>query len=162
MEPTDTLVLFSEISVALAGFTGIVVTIGKSNNPVSNIRIQVAVLGSLQVLLFSIAPILLLTAMSSEKLAWQVASLTHLAFIVLYYLMHLPDVKMVLRDGSVVEKLFTAGDFCASIALAINGLGFNTWDLAAVYLIVLSWILFQASFQFYVSVESLWKGNDNA
>jgi hypothetical protein len=156
MHSIDILILFSEVSVAIAGFAGIVGAIERPRDAISDIRTQVVVLAALEVLFCSITSLLLLIAMPSENLAWQVASVILFVIMMHFYVTQPGDVKRLLTEGTRIEKLFVGLDSLAAFTLLLNGLALLPWELSTVYLICLFLLLYQAGQYFYFSVERLW------
>jgi hypothetical protein len=161
MHTTDILILYSEISVAIAGFAGIAGAIAKPKDEISKLRVQAVVTCAIPLLLFSFVTLLLLSTISSEELVWQSASLIPLIWTVGYYLTHFGDVKVIFT-ASNAEKLIVGLDIVVVIALALNVLVLHPWKLSSVYLVcIFSWLL-QACYFFYLSIEPLWRNKTGA
>ena len=155
METADILILYCEISVAIAGFAGIAGAIAKPQDELSKIRIQAVVTCAIPLLLFSFATLLLLAAVASEELVWRSVSLVMSIYIVGYYVTHIADIKALI-SSSHIEKLVVLSDIAVAAVLLLNVLALHPWDLSTVFLLCLfSWLV-QACFFFYVSIQSLW------
>ena len=78
MEPSDALIAAIEASVALAGFSGIVVVFGRRSQgewlPQEELRLSMLLGASFQALLVSFLGVLLLSANLPESTAWTVCS----------------------------------------------------------------------------------------
>ena len=156
METADILILYCEISVALAGFAGIAGAVAQTKERLSKIRVQTVVTCAIPLLLFSFASLLMLAADSSDELVWRSTSLAMLIFIVGYYVTHIEDIK-TLFVASPIEKVVIAMDMVVAAALLLNVLVLHSWNLSTIYLTCLfSWLV-QACYFFYVSIESLWR-----
>lgn len=94
MDPEVTLTAIAQVSVALAGFTGVASALGRRRKnewtPEERLQLRTLVETSLTAMFLSFAPGVLDLIVASESALWQLANLllgaTHLTFITLFLL----------------------------------------------------------------------------
>ena len=152
------LIVIAEVSVAVAGFAGIIAAIGKHRDPFARLAIKNVVFGALAVVLGSLLPILLSFSGLHDDWVWRGASATALVVISVYYLANRSDI--VLSTGRRIEWVLIAGDGVVSLGLVMAVLGIPAPSYSFVYLAALYWSLVAIFRYFLVSISSLWIGDD--
>ena len=162
MQQADVLELLAELSVAFAGFTGLVGALRLRRDQDQALRGELRILieFSLYLMIASLVPLFLWQAGASEASAWRIASLGHVVFIVVYY---------VRRARTLLANAVAAGNasvFWGTLAVesvigslvAANGLGLLPWPLHVVYLGNLFYQLIGTALSFMRFAAPLWRG----
>ena len=149
MDSQATLTVIAEVSVALAGFTGVVAVLGGRREhdwtPGERLQLRTLVETSLTAMFLSFFPSVLDEIMSSESAVWRVSNLClgsiHLAFISRFLL----RAKVAKPTAGQLALLSTG--FAAILAHFLAFAGFLPWYVA-IFILGLLQQVFVAAFNF--------------
>ncbi len=153
LDPQATLTTIAEVSVALAGFTGIAAVLGSRRDqewtPEERLRLRTLVETSLTALFLSFAPSVLGLIMTSDSAVWRLANLLlgtiHLAFISRFFV----RTKVAKPTGGQLALLATG--FSAILAHFLAAAGLLPWYVA-IFILGLLQQVFVASFNFVLLI----------
>jgi len=158
LEHHDVLRTLAEVATAFAGFTGIVVVLGRRSEDSWDVRDKAALAllltSSLGVVFFAFAPDLSLAANLEAPLAWRVSSFAfatyHLSIIVGGLLARRANLARGERPlaPKPVEFAQFAGGFAIVLGQFLAALGFIPTWLFFLYLLSMLWLLAIATFAF--------------
>ena len=154
----DALIVIAEVSVAVAGFGGIIAAIGRPQDPFARLAIKNVLIGALINVMNSLLPILLSLSGLRDQWVWRVAAGGFLVGGLVYYLANWGDIAF--STGRRIEWLFIAGDMIVSVALVASVLGYAPLGYSFVYMGALYWALVAIFRYFTVSVSALWAGDE--
>ena len=154
----DALIVVAEVSVAVAGFAGIIAAIGKPRDPFARLAIKNVVLGALGVVLFSLLPIVLSFSGLHDDWVWRVASGGYCVVGSVYYFANRGGI--VQSTGRRIERVMIAGDAIVGLGLVAAVFGYPAPSYSFVYLGALYWSLVAICRYFSFSISSLWVGDD--
>ena len=154
----DALIVVAEVSVAVAGFAGIIGAIGKPQDAFARLAIKNVVIGALFNVMYSLLPILLSLSGLHDQWVWRVASAVVLVGGFVYYLASWNDIAF--STAHRTEWAFMAGDVIVGLAFAASIFGHPPLSYSFVYMGGLCWGLATIFRYFAVSVSSLWVGGD--
>ena len=148
-DPQATLTTIAEVSVALAGFTGVVAVLGSRRDhewtPEERLQLRTLVETSLTALFLSFAPSVLGLVMTSESAVWRLANLLlgamHLASITMFIV----RTKVAKPTGGQLALL--ASGFSVILAHFLAAAGLLPW-YAAIFILGLLQLVFVATFNF--------------
>jgi len=148
-DPQATLTTIAEVSVALAGFTGVVAVLGGRRDhawtPEERLQLRTLVETSLTALFLSFAPSVLGLVMTSESAVWRLANLLlgamHLASITMFIV----RTKVAKPTGGQLALL--ASGFSVILAHFLAAAGLVPW-YATIFILGLLQLVFVATFNF--------------
>ena len=149
LSPESTLSTIAEISVALAGFTGVVAVLGSRRKhdwtPEERLQLRTLVETSLTALFLSFAPSVLSSFTASESVVWRTSNFllgaTHLAFISRFFV----RTKIARPTGGQLALLVSG--FAAILAHFLAAAGILPWYVA-IFIIGLLQQVLVAAFNF--------------
>ena len=153
----DTLIVFAEVSVAIAGFAGIMAVVGRSTNDLDKFRIKGLVVGAAALVLFSLLPIVLALSGILEETLWRSVSGIRVTFDVLVYVAFRDDLALFKTRPLLMVSV--AGECLMVLALLAAVLGYPLGSYSFVYAGSLFWALFQVLTVFVHSISSLWESS---
>ena len=148
-DPQATLTTIAEVSVALAGFTGVVAVLGSRRDhewtPEERLQLRTLVETSLTALFLSFAPSVLGLVMTSESAVWRLANL-------LLGAMHLASITMFIARTKVAKPTggqlaLLASGFSVILAHFLAAAGLLPW-YDAIFTLGLLQLIFVATFNF--------------
>ena len=154
----DALIVVAEISVAVAGFGGIIAAIGKPQDPFARLAIKNVVIGAITIVMFSLSPILLSLGGLHDQWVWRGASAGVIVAVFVYYLANWSDIAF--SFGNRIEWAFGAGDVVVGLVTVASVFGYPLLSYPFVYFGGLYWGLAMVFRYFAVSISSIWAGDD--
>ena len=153
---TEVLILLAEVSVAVAGFAGIVGAIAKPTGETARADLKALVAGAVGVLFFSLLALVIAFFPISADIFWRLMAACLSIYVIWYYLVNRQDIRFLLTSPRWI--IVMAGDLLMLLVLlaTIGGMGFVGG--AAVYLGSLLWILSQTLVFFALAMAALWQG----
>ena len=149
LDPEATLSTIAEVSIALAGFTGVVAVLGSRRDhqwtPEERLQLRTLVETSMTALFLSFAPSVLGQVMSSETAIWRVANFllgtTHLAFISRFF------VRTKVARPTAGQLALLATGFIAILAHFLAAANLLPWYVT-IFILGLLQQVFVAAFNF--------------
>ncbi len=154
MDYQDLLQTLAEVSVALAGFSGVVSVFGRRRtgewDPADRLHLSFMLETSLAALFLSILPFALLAAELSPRWTWTVMSGVLAAFLVLVDGAAIYRYRRLSSDqqigmGRILGTASLLGDLCVIVLQLFNVFSAREFSL---YLIGLIWLLFSCAISF--------------
>ena len=155
MDHQDLLQTLAEVSVALAGFSGVVSVFGRRHtgewDPADRLHLSFMLETSLAVLFLSLLPFALLSVELTPRSTWTIMSSVLAAFLVMafgaatYRYRRLSSGDQRMAVGRVYGIAMTLGDSSVIALQLFNVFSAHEFSL---YLIGLIWLLFSCAFSF--------------
>ena len=164
MQSEGALVLFAELSVAFAGFTGVVGALrrGKPDDDAARQASELRLLieYSILTLIKSVLPLVLWNIGLPELDAWRVACAYAVIESATYYWFRFsalranapPESSKSFRAGFVIDSVVVFGLFLGAVNVF-------PWGPSAIYLVALLWNLIGTALSFIRLVQPIWKAN---
>jgi hypothetical protein len=154
----DALIVIAEVSVAIAGFAGIIAAIDRPKDAYARLAVKNVLFGAITLVMYSLLPILLSVSGLHHEWVWRAASGAMLVLGVAYIFRNWSDIVFSAAHRS--EWVFMAGDAIVGLALAASVFAHPVLSYSFVYMGALFWGLACAFWYFAISVSSLWAVND--
>ena len=154
MDHQDLLQTFAEVSVALAGFSGVVSVFGRRHtgewDPADRLHLSFMLETSLAVLFLSLLPFALLLVELPPRLTWATMSSVLAAFLVVAFAAATYRYRRLSGDqriglGRIYGTAMTLGDSSVIVLQLFNVFSAREFSL---YLIGLIWLLFSCAISF--------------
>ena len=162
MQSEGTLVLFAELSVAFAGFTGVVGALHRriADDVAAAQELRLLLEYSVLTLIKSAVPLVLWNMGSSELSAWRMASAYWVIQSVAYHWFRFA----ALRASFPPESRFLfwtsiAVDWAIWVGLTLGAANLLPWGPAPLYLLALLWNLTGTALSFIRLVRPIWESN---
>ncbi len=155
----DALIVIAEVSVAIAGFAGIIAAVNKPSDSFARMAFANVVFGAIGVVLQSLLPILLAFSGLRDEWVWRVASAVFVLGVVIAYIANRNEIVQS-TEGHRSEWVFIAADVIVALWLAGAVLGHPAPNYSFVYLGALYWYLVVSFRYFFVSISSLRAGDN--
>jgi hypothetical protein len=162
MQSEGTLVLFAELSVAFAGFTGVVGVLNRrvADEAAASQELRLLIEYSVSTLIRSLLPLVLWNMGLSELSAWRVASAFWIIQSAAYHWFRFSAVHASFPPESrFIFWISIVADWATWVGLALGAANVLPWSPAPLYLLALLWNLVGTALSFIRLVQPLWRGN---
>ena len=158
MQSEGTLVLFAELSVAFAGFTGVVGALRQraTDDTAARQELRLLIEYSVLTLIKSVLPLVLLSMDLSELSAWRVASACVAIQSATYHWFRLAALRSNAFPGFWI---IVAADWALVVGLVLGAANVLPWGPSPVYLLALFWNLVGTALSFIRLVQPIWRTN---
>ena len=154
--PNEILILLAEVSVAVAGFAGIVGAIAKPAGDTERADLKALVAGAVGVLFFSLLPLVIALLPIANEAFWRLMAACLAVYVVWYYWANWGDFRVLKTSPRWV--IVVTGDLLMLLVLLATVAGAEIAEGSVVYLGSLLWILSQTLVFFALAMASLWQG----
>ena len=161
MDAAETLALVAEISVAFAGFTGLVGAFRPElrASPEHQQETRVLMEYSLITLGVALGPLVLFHMGVEEDHTWRIASGLTVFQIVVYYFWRGRELNGQLREKKrFLLYGFVLFDVVFTLGLLVNALGLSPWQSSALYLANLTYLVAGTALSFLRFASPMWTG----
>ena len=148
----EALIVIAEVSVAIAGFSGIIAAVNKPRDSFARLAFMNVVQGAISVVLLSLLPILLAFSGLRDEWVWRAASAVYVVGFFIAYIANRNGILQSTERRS--EWLFIAADVVVVLWLVSAVLGLPAPNYSFVYLGALYWQLVVSFRYFIVSISS--------
>ena len=150
----DLLIVFAEVSIAVAGFSGIAAVVGRPQDDSAKKKMKSLIVAAVLVVCLSLLPLTLALAGIQSDTIWRLASSVVVLWTVVYYFINRSDFAPANYD--LAWAIAVLGDLVMVLALSAAVFGYPVVGYSFVYLAALLYQLVQALTWFVHSMAGLW------
>ncbi len=156
MEIPELFQTFAEIGIAIAGFSGLIVSLRQSAGPLEGVqkfRLQVLLMLALGAVFLSLFPELLASFIAGERQVWMICSLSALVFSLIFLSWWVHTSRQVYRVEPEIFNWFAFARMSTGhlvVVLLLVSVLFSALHMpqSAVFSIAIAWYLLHATQQF--------------